>query len=154
MRRWNFARALGAPAFCAVIGVCAAIEARASVPPYTESEDGRSPAMDNRVQSKMLEKTRDALMSYEIVEERTEELLTRLQKSALGDYAEKAAFLVPVVTGKLQFRYERFDFSYSHSDARANLDYNLDERWKLFVKREREDGDAAESSGVRYSHRF
>ena len=107
-----------------------------------------------KMEARMLKKTKDALMSYEIVEKRTDEILHKLEKSAFGEYAEKFAILAPIVTGKVQLRYKDFGFSYSHSSEQANVDYVLDERWRLFVKRQRESAEVEESSGVKYSFRF
>ncbi len=102
----------------------------------------------------MVDKTKKAIMSYEIVEERTDELLTRIQNSAFGKYAEKVAAVIPLVTGKLEFRWKQFDISYSHFSDKAKVDYNLDKRWKLFYNHNKNTDGADDRSGLQYSRRF
>ena len=76
---------------------------------------------------KMLRNTRDALLSYDIVQERKEYWETRLQNLIMGEFAEKLIFLSPFVTGKLEFRANDLRF---YVDARH------------------------EESGVQYVYRF
>lgn len=77
--------------------------------------------------SDALRNTQDALMGYEIVQEKTNYWTKRLEKKLFGDYADKFLILAPFVTGQLEFN---------------ALDLN-------FYVNARE-----EESGVRYTYRF
>jgi len=115
-----------------------------------EAEKERREAEDRD----MMDKTKKAFMSYEIVEDRTEELLDKIQNSAFGKYAEKAAAVIPFVTGKLEFRWKQLDISYSHFSEKAKVDYSLDKRWKLFYNHKENSDGPDDRSGLRYSRRF
>ncbi|MBC76330.1 MAG: hypothetical protein CME64_09970 [Halobacteriovoraceae bacterium] len=108
-----------------------------------------------QIQDSMLDRTKDALMSYEIVEEKSKEVMSQIkakvENSAIGKYKTTIAAAVPIVTGKVAFSYGDLRVSYSAQSARTKLDYRLGERWKVFHRSEKDDG---ERTGVDYSVRF
>jgi hypothetical protein len=74
----------------------------------------------------MLNKTREALLSYSFIEEKTEELTKKIKEKTLGDYSEKLLILAPFVTGKVQFNAMDINFYYDHRNAQeAGVNYNL-----------------------------
>ena len=114
-------------------------------------------ASENReeIQDSMFSRTKDALMSYEIVEEKSKEVMgqikARVENSPLGKYKTTIAAAIPIATGKVAFKYGDLRVSYSAHSARTKLDYRLGERWKVFHRSERDEGD---KTGVDYSVRF
>lgn len=120
---------------------------------WSEERD-RELGEEEEIEEQMLDRTKEALMSYEVVEERTEAILNEIRHSAFGEYAEKMAVLMPFVTGKIEFKVDELAFSYNHFSEKANLDYALDKNWKLFLKRKQDSEGVDESSGVKYSYRF
>lgn len=108
----------------------------------------------DNLQNDMMARTQKAFMSYEIVEQRTDELLTKIQNSAFGKYAEKVAAVIPLVTGKLEFKWKQLDVSYSHFSEKAKVDYHLDQRWKLFYNHKDNSDGPDDRSGLNYTRRF
>lgn len=76
---------------------------------------------------KMFRQTQNALMKYEIIQEKSEYWGNRLEKMLLGDYADKVLIIAPLVTGKLQF-------------SALDLNFYIDAR--------------EEKSGVKYTYNF
>lgn len=118
------------------------------------SQEVYNQEVEEEIQASMVDRTKRALMSYEIVEERSEEIIQRIQKSTFGDYAEKVAVIIPFVTGKVQFKVKNLRLSYSHFSDKLNLGYDLAERWQLFMDKKQRRGEMDARSGVKYSFRF
>jgi hypothetical protein len=76
---------------------------------------------------KMFSETRNALFSYDVVQEKSSYWSKRIEKVVMGQYTEKFLVLAPFVTGKIEFNADKFRF---YIDARE------------------------EASGVRYTYRF
>lgn len=77
-------------------------------------------------QSRMVNKTREALLSYSIVREKSDEILNDLKDKTLGDYAEKMLIFAPLVTGQVEFNAYDVNFYYDHrNNQQAGLRYNL-----------------------------
>ena len=109
---------------------------------------------DEDMRKRMMDQTKKAILSYDVVEERASEIIYQIEKSTFGDYAKNVAAIIPFVTGKIEFHIQNLDFSYSHFSEKANIDYRLTNRWKVFIKREHKGDDIDERSGVKYSFRF
>lgn len=77
-------------------------------------------------QSRMVNKTREALLSYSIVQEKSDEVIEKVKRETLGDHAEKLLFIAPLVTGKFEVNAYKMNFYYDHrSDHEAGVRYNL-----------------------------
>ena len=79
----------------------------------------------SRGQGRMISKTRDALMSVDYIEQRTEYLMLRLKNSAFGEYAEKMMVITPFVTGNLEFNMSNVNFYYNHYQSKSGVEYSL-----------------------------
>ena len=110
------------------------------------------------IEKSMFDRTKKALMSYEIVEEKTKEVFnkvkTKVENSAIGNYKTTIAAALPFATGKIDFKFKKLHVSYNHFSDKTKLDYALNDRWEVFFKRKKKDGDMEESSGVGYSLKF
>ncbi|MCO4753227.1 MAG: hypothetical protein KC478_02040 [Bacteriovoracaceae bacterium] len=96
-------------------------------------------------------------MSYEIVEEKTKEVLNKVRtkvENSVGSYKTTIAAALPIATGQVAFKYRSLNVSYNHYSDKAKVDYALNDRWEVFFKRKKKDGDMEESSGVGYSLKF
>ena len=128
--------------------------ANGSVLAAVDSSSSEAPLDEDEMQKTMLDKTKTALFSYEIVEERADYVLDQLKNSAFGDYAKNMAVVVPIVTGKINFQYKKLEFSYSHFAEKAKLDYELTEKVKLYIDHKKGDSGTEGKSGVLYSVKF
>jgi len=75
----------------------------------------------------MLNETRDALLSYEIIQQKTQYWGNRVEKLLLNDYSEKIFIMAPLITGRLEI-------------SALDLNFYVDTR--------------QERGGVRYSYNF
>jgi len=77
-------------------------------------------------QSRMVSKAQEALMSYSIVKDKSEEIVDDVKRKTLGEHSDKLLFLAPFVTGKLELNANQISFYYDHNnDQEAGLRYNL-----------------------------
>ncbi len=72
---------------------------------------------------KMFRQTRNALMRYELVQEKSEYWGKRLEKMLLGEYAEKVLIIAPLVTGKLEFNALDLNFYVDAREERSGVQY-------------------------------
>ncbi len=72
---------------------------------------------DGHSSSFMLNHTKDAFLSYEPIKESTDQLIKRLERKLLGDYAKEALLLAPLITGKVEFKVNDVRVYF---DAKAN----------------------------------
>lgn len=75
----------------------------------------------------MINQTRDAILSYDFVQEKTEYWGNRLEKILLNDYSEKIILISPLITGKFEV-------------SAMDLNFYVDTR--------------REKGGVRYTYKF
>lgn len=75
--------------------------------------------------SKMVRQTRDALLSYDLVQQRTNYWGKRLEKMIFGEYAENFLFLTPLVTGKVEFRVVELDFYVDARKEKSGVNYTF-----------------------------
>jgi hypothetical protein len=94
---------------------------------YRLEDDTDSDAPRRFSEVRMLSEARNALMGYEIVQEKTQYFTNRLESVLLGEYSEKFLILAPFITGKVEFNALDMNF---YVDARE------------------------ETSGVRYIYNF
>jgi hypothetical protein len=72
---------------------------------------------------RMLSETRDALLSYELVQEKTNFLSQKLEKMLLGGYTEKFLIFAPLITGKVEFRALDVNFYVDTRSSRGGVNY-------------------------------
>ena len=73
--------------------------------------------------SKMLSETRDALLSYEIIQQKTNFLSQKLEKMLLGEYTEKFLIFAPLITGKVEFTALDVNFYVDTRSSRGGVNY-------------------------------
>lgn len=77
-------------------------------------------------QRRMINKTTEALLSYDLVQERSQALVDEVKRKTLGDHAEKVLVLAPLVTGRFEFNAFDLNFYYDHrNDNQTGFRYNL-----------------------------
>lgn len=76
--------------------------------------------------TKMLDKTQEALLSYTIVKDKSDEILEDVKRMTLGEHSDKLLILAPLITGKFEFNASNVSFYYDHkNDQEAGLKYNI-----------------------------
>lgn len=67
-----------------------------------------------------------ALLSYDSVKERSEEILESFKRNTLGEHADKVLILSPIVTGRVEFNALDMNFYFDHrNNNQAGVRYNL-----------------------------
>ncbi len=72
---------------------------------------------------RMMTETRDALLSYELVHEKTTYWGKRFERALFGDHVEKFLIFTPLVTGKLEFRAMDLDFYVDARKSKGGVKY-------------------------------
>lgn len=72
---------------------------------------------------KMFRQTSNALMRYELVQQKTEYWGDRLEKMLLGEYAEKVMVIAPLVTGKIEFNALDMNFYLDAREEKSGVQY-------------------------------
>lgn len=70
-------------------------------------------------------KTKDALLSYEIVEKKADYFAFKLKNLTFGDYSEQVLYAAPLFTGKLEFSIHRIQFSFDIAQNKSSLKYKI-----------------------------
>lgn len=74
----------------------------------------------------MLNKTREALLSYDFIENKVDKISTKIKEKTIGEHSEKLLILAPFVTGQVEFNAKNLSFYYDHrNDQEAGLRYNM-----------------------------
>jgi hypothetical protein len=74
---------------------------------------------------KMMTETRDALLSYELVQEKTTYWGYRLEKILFGDNAEKFLIFSPLITGKVEFKALDLNFYVDTRKEKGGVKYTF-----------------------------
>ena len=70
-------------------------------------------------------KTKDALLSVEYIENRTDILLGKLKRKTIGSYEEELILLAPFLTNEILVSHENFTFSVNYASEKARIDYKV-----------------------------
>ena len=79
----------------------------------------------NNNQDKLLTKTKDALLSFDHVEERADYFVFKLKNLTFGEYSENVMYLAPVLSGNVEFQAQNFNFYYNHFQDKGGVKYSL-----------------------------
>jgi hypothetical protein len=71
----------------------------------------------------MMNQTRDALLSYDLIQEKTNFWGKKLEKMLLGGYTEKFLIFAPLITGKVEFRALDVNFYVDTRRERGGVKY-------------------------------
>lgn len=92
---------------------------------YPETRlDQEEPEVGAR-QSLMLDRTKDALLSFEHIEERAEYFVFKLKALTFGDYTEDVMYIAPVITGNVELRAYNMNVYYNHFQSKGGVRYQL-----------------------------
>lgn len=70
--------------------------------------------------------TRDALMSYDYVVERSDYLIYKFKQLTLGEYADHLLILAPIVSGRVEFQaYKDVNFYYNSFSQSGGFRYSI-----------------------------
>ena len=74
---------------------------------------------------KMMTETRDALLSYELVQEKTNYWGYRLEKMIFGDHVDKFLIFSPLITGKVEFKALDLNFYVDTRKSKGGVKYTF-----------------------------
>lgn len=78
----------------------------------------------NPNQNKFLDLTKDALLSYDRIEERTNYFAMKIKNRTFGEYTDNILVLAPALTGKVLLKVYGVEFKYSHfKNQRTEMKY-------------------------------
>jgi len=92
-----------------------------TLPSLSFGQDGES--FSGYGTGKMMNQTRDALLSYELIQEKTNFWGQKLEKMLLGGYTEKFLIFAPLITGKVEFRALDVNFYVDTRRDRGGVNY-------------------------------
>lgn len=95
---------------------------------YTSSYNIESHNLDDYYASeknkkKMVKKTTDALLAYDLIERRADYFVFKLKNLTFGEYSDQVLFLAPVVTGKVEVRAYNLNFYYDYNRSKSGVKY-------------------------------
>lgn len=74
----------------------------------------------------MANSTRDALMSYDFILERSDYLIFRFKQMTLGDYADRVMIFAPLISGQFEINaYKDINLFYDRHAGRGGFKYNI-----------------------------
>lgn len=76
-------------------------------------------------QDKLEAKTKDALLSYEFIEERADYFAFKLKNLTFGEYTDQVLYVAPLFTGRLEFSIHRFNFYHDELAKKSGLKYKI-----------------------------
>lgn len=71
----------------------------------------------------MLDQTKDALLSYKLVKERTNFFARRLEKKLLGQYSKEFLLVTPLITGQVEFNTNDIKFYVNARQEIGGMEY-------------------------------
>ncbi len=79
----------------------------------------------SKYQSKVFDKTRDALLSVDYIEERADYFVFKLKNLTFGEYAEDVMYVAPLFTGRFEVRAFNFNLYYNTFQEKGGLKYKV-----------------------------
>lgn len=76
-------------------------------------------------EGKLVSKTRDALLSFDYIEQRADYLVFKIKNLTFGEYSDNILFIAPLVTGNVQFSMYDINFYYDHLDNKSGFKYKI-----------------------------
>lgn len=81
--------------------------------------------LKNKFQSQFAERTKDALLSYDYIEDRADYLVFKLKKLTFGEYSDHVLYLAPLVTGKVEINAYRVNIYYDSLASKGGIKYKV-----------------------------
>lgn len=85
-----------------------------------DEEESRNRNFSDRA---ALRQTQQALMGYEIVQQKTQYWSKRLEKTLFGEHAEKFMIIAPLVTGRVEFNAMDLNFYVNAREEESGVRY-------------------------------
>lgn len=79
----------------------------------------------SKYQSKFLDKTKDALLKIDHIEERADYFIFKLKNLTFGEYSDNVLYLAPLVTGDIQVQAYNFNVYYNHLQDKGGIKYKV-----------------------------
>ena len=79
----------------------------------------------NNNQSSMLDKTKDALMSFDYIEDRADYFVFKLKNLTFGEYSEDLMYIAPAITGSVEIRAYNMNVYYNHFQNSGGIKYKM-----------------------------
>jgi hypothetical protein len=70
-------------------------------------------------------KTKDALLSYSVVEERADYFTFKLKNLTFGEYSDQILYVAPLITGRVEFSIHRVSFTYDFVENKTKIKYKI-----------------------------
>jgi hypothetical protein len=76
-------------------------------------------------QSIMLDRTKDALLSFDYIEDRADYFIFKLKNLTLGEYSEDLLYIAPAITGNVELRAYNMNVYYNHFQNKGGVRYKM-----------------------------
>lgn len=91
---------------------------------FSSLVDNEEPAV-SPYQNMFQSKTKDALLSYNLIEERANYFVFKFKTLTFGEYTDQLLYAAPLVTGKVEFSISRINFYYNHFSNETGIKYKM-----------------------------
>ena len=71
----------------------------------------------------MLSHSAKALLSYDAIKDRTDELVLKIKRKTFGEYSDEVLLLLPFVTGEVEFTISDLRFYHQHRKEKTGVKY-------------------------------
>ncbi len=79
----------------------------------------------SRGKGKLATKTKDALLSFDYVEERADYFVFKLKNLTFGEYSDNIMYIAPLVTGNIEFSMYDINIYYDHFSDKSGFKYKI-----------------------------
>ncbi len=91
-----------------------------SLPVFSSTFDNDFDGYSSKV---MINQTRDALLSYSFIKERSQKLTKDFQEKVLGDYADKILLIAPFILGEVEINSNDVRFYVNAKKEKGGVEY-------------------------------
>jgi hypothetical protein len=74
---------------------------------------------------KLVSKTKDALFSFDYIEDRADYLVFKFKNLTFGEYTDSLMYVAPLVTGNIEFSMYDINFYYDHFSSKSGVKYKI-----------------------------
>jgi hypothetical protein len=76
-------------------------------------------------EGKLVSKTKDALMSFDYIEDRADYLVFKFKNLTFGEYTDDIMYISPLVTGDIQISMYDINIYYDHFNSKTSFKYKI-----------------------------
>lgn len=108
-----------------LIFVSKVVFATSTVTLYSTLLDKEEPEVSLLGNGKLIDKTKDALLSIDYIEKRADYFVFKLKNLTFGEYTDNVMYIAPLATGKVEFSMYDVNVYYDHFKNKSGIKYKF-----------------------------